>query len=64
MISSQMFLAALIAVWLTGAINGVLGVNFRYQLPVIPIMLWALVDLLPNVKRVVKEYSREKSAGL
>ena len=63
-ISSQMFLATLVAVWLTGAINGVLGVNFRYQLPVIPIMLWALVDLLPNVKRVVKEYSREKTAGL
>lgn len=51
-VSSQIFLAILVAVWLTGAINGVLGVNFRYQLPVIPVMMWALIDLLPEVRKL------------
>ena len=52
-LSSQIFLALLVAVWLTGAINGVLGVNFRYQLPVVPVMIWALIDLLPEVKKLL-----------
>jgi len=34
-ISSQYFLSVLVSVWIIGAINGTLGVNFRYQLPVL-----------------------------
>jgi putative Ca2+/H+ antiporter (TMEM165/GDT1 family) len=35
-INSQIFLGVLLSVWVIGAINGTVGVNFRYQLPVIP----------------------------
>lgn len=42
--SSQYFLAVLTAVGFIGALNGTVGVNFRYQLPVIPFMLWVLFD--------------------
>jgi len=59
-LSSQIFLALLVAVWLTGAINGVLGVNFRYQLPVVPVMIWALIDLLPEVKKLLNRNLSER----
>jgi hypothetical protein len=42
--SSIFFFAALISLWFTGAINGVIGVNFRYQLPLIPFAIWVLVE--------------------
>ena len=45
-ISSSLFLTVLIAVTLLGGINGVLGVNFRYQLPLIPFLYWAIVDYI------------------
>jgi hypothetical protein len=41
-ISSQYFLSVLLSVWTIGAINGTVGVNFRYQLPLIGFMCWAL----------------------
>lgn len=56
-IPAQFFIATLIAVWLTGAINGVLGVNFRYQIPVVPLLLWAFLDNFPKVIRRIKNYS-------
>lgn len=55
--SSKFFLAVLIAVWLSGAINGVLGVNFRYQLPVVPLLLWAFVETFPKFLSRVRNYS-------
>lgn len=60
-LSAQFFLIILIAVWLTGAINGVLGVNFRYQIPVVPLLLWALIDLLPRHFSSLQKYLNEKS---
>jgi hypothetical protein len=42
--SSIFFFAALISLWFTGAINGVIGVNFRYQLPIIPFAIWVLAE--------------------
>ena len=41
-IESQYFLAVLLSVWLIGAINGTVGVNFRYQMPVLGFMFWVL----------------------
>ena len=41
-IESQYFLAVLLSVWLIGAINGTVGVNFRYQMPVLGFMIWVL----------------------
>ncbi len=46
--SSQFFLSVLLSVWLIGAINPVLGVNFRYQLPMIGFACWAIVDNLKS----------------
>jgi len=43
---SQVFLAVLMSVWLIGAINGTLGVNFRYQLPIIPFTCWTIISNL------------------
>jgi hypothetical protein len=37
---SQMFIISGATLWLTGSINGVLGVNFRYQLPLTPVLLY------------------------
>ena len=42
-IENRYFLIVCFAVFSIGAINGVLGVNFRYQLPVIPFMAWTLL---------------------
>ena len=51
-ISSQFFIAALIALWITGAINGTIGVNFRYQLPLLPFIAWTILGNLQNSKSV------------
>lgn len=42
--NSQLFLCVALAVWALGAINGVVGVNFRYQLPLIPFAYWVLIS--------------------
>lgn len=41
-LASKYFLGVLLAVWFIGAINGTLGVNFRYQLPVMPFAVWVI----------------------
>jgi len=43
-INSQYFLAILLAVFFIGAINGTIGVNFRYQLPIVSFMAWVLIS--------------------
>ena len=48
---SQYFLTVLLAVWIIGTINGVLGVNFRYQLPLIPFALWVIQERFAHVER-------------
>jgi len=45
--TSLRFIAVLLAVWAIGAINGSIGVNFRYQLPVIS---FACAVLIANSK--------------
>ena len=42
-IENKYFLSVAFAVFSIGAINGVLGVNFRYQLPLIPFMAWTVL---------------------
>jgi hypothetical protein len=44
--SSQIFISTLFSVWVIGAINGTLGVNFRYQLPVVAFACWAIISNL------------------
>jgi hypothetical protein len=43
-----LFVFVFFAVWLIGSINGTLGVNFRYQLPLLPFMLWHLYTNIPR----------------
>lgn len=42
--SSKFFILVLAALWVTGAINGTLGVNFRYQLPLLPFMAYCIIE--------------------
>ena len=42
--SSRYLLLVLSAGLLTGAMNGTVGVNFRYQLPIIAFMCWSIID--------------------
>lgn len=42
--TSHRFLAVLLSVWAIGAINGSLGVNFRYQLPVVAFACAVLIS--------------------
>ena len=47
--ASLFFLALALAVWTLGALNGVMGVNFRYQLPLLPFLAWLLLRNLPEL---------------
>jgi hypothetical protein len=42
--SNKYLLLVLFAGLLTGAMNGTVGVNFRYQLPVIAFICWSIID--------------------
>ena len=42
--SSKYFIAVLLSLWATGALNGVVGVNFRYQLPILPFLAWVYLE--------------------
>ena len=48
-VESVFFVSVFISVWTLGALNGVLGVNFRYQMPLIPFMAWVIIKGLPEV---------------
>lgn len=48
-VASQYFIAVLLAGYFLGAINGTLGVNFRYQMPAIPFCAWAIISSLSLV---------------
>jgi hypothetical protein len=50
-LSSRYFIAVLVSLWFTGAINGTIGVNFRYQLPIIGFMAWSLIDNFSTLSR-------------
>jgi hypothetical protein len=42
--SSRFLLIILFSLWITGAINGVVGVNLRYQLPLLPFTVWVIAE--------------------
>jgi len=46
--SSQYFIAIILSVWALGAINGTLGVNFRFQIPVLFFSCWVILENLPR----------------
>ena len=49
-LSSRLFIGVFIAVFTLGAINGVMGVNFRYQLPLIPFAAASIITFAASVK--------------
>lgn len=51
-LTSQLFLAVLIGAWILSGINGVVGVNFRYQLPLIPVMVTLVLHKFSGFKNV------------
>ena len=50
-LSAQLFTAVLFAGYVIGAINGTLGVNFRYQIPVLIFSAWLVLDSLEISER-------------
>lgn len=46
--SSQYFIAIILSVWVLGAINGTIGVNFRFQMPVLFFSCWVILENLPR----------------
>jgi hypothetical protein len=60
--SSMYFLAVFLGVWALGAVNGTLGVNFRYQLPVMIFSAWVLLDNLPRSFLISDIHVKRKEA--
>jgi hypothetical protein len=46
--SSRYFIPILFMLWCTAGINGTPGVNFRYELPILPLLAWVLIENLKN----------------
>jgi len=54
-ISSKYLLIMFTAGLLTGALNGNVGVNFRYQLPILVFICWSLLDnASPRIEKSIK----------
>ena len=51
-LTSQLFLAVFVGVWILSGINGVVGVNFRYQLPLIPVMVVLVLHKFSGFKNI------------
>jgi len=47
---SQYLISMLLAGYTLGAINGTLGVNFRYQMPLIPFCAWTILSSVSAIK--------------
>lgn len=58
--SSLFYLCAVISLWLTGAINGVVGVNFRYQLPLLPFAAWVILESGDSFSKKIRLYFSRK----
>jgi hypothetical protein len=56
--SSQLFILVGFSVWAIGAINGTLGVNLRYQLPLIPFLYLVIVDSLHKSSKSLIDFDR------
>ncbi len=50
--SSLRFILVLLSVWAIGAINGSIGVNFRYQMPILIFCAWTVLDKTKRDKSV------------
>jgi hypothetical protein len=46
--SSRYFIPVLFMLWCTAGINGTPGVNFRYELPIIAVLAWVLIENTKN----------------
>ena len=53
-LESQLFYAVFLGVFTLGAINGVLGVNFRYQLPLIPFSAVCIIAFLGQLRQKIE----------
>ena len=54
-ISSKYLLIMFTTGLLMGALNGNVGVNFRYQLPVLVFVCWSLLDSAsPRIEKLIK----------
>jgi hypothetical protein len=51
--SAISFLIALFMLWITSGINGTPGVNFRYELPIIPLLAWVILENWKNVFKLI-----------
>ena len=52
-LSGRTFLATLFMLWCTAGLNGTPGVNFRYELPILSLLAWVIIDnfqFKPNSK--------------
>jgi hypothetical protein len=49
--SSQFFVLTFTFLIVMGGLNGTLGVNFRYQLPVLASMSWVIFDFVATAKQ-------------
>jgi hypothetical protein len=47
---SKLYFAVFLGVFTLGAINAVLGVNFRYQLPLIPFAAFSIISQVASTK--------------
>jgi hypothetical protein len=43
-ISSRFFLTVLLMLWCTAGLNGTPGVNFRYELPILSLLAWVIIE--------------------
>ena len=43
-ISSRFFLIVLLMLWCTAGLNGTPGVNFRYELPILSLLAWVIIE--------------------
>jgi hypothetical protein len=59
-LSAQLFTAVLFAGYIIGSINGTLGVNFRYQIPVLIFSAWLVLDSLEISGRNLRFISSTK----
>ena len=58
--SSHLFFANTAAVWTLGALNGTLGVNFRYQIPILIFCCWVILENLPKLSLVANTHIKIK----
>jgi hypothetical protein len=52
-LSGRTFLATLFMLWCTAGLNGTPGVNFRYELPILSLLAWVIIENIqfrPNLK--------------